>query len=78
MAEYQGCEIPEDPEYGLDYCRVKPLGDGTLRVGLTESTQPMAGRLLYVTFRSPGTHRARRRPLARWDATPWRHRFGTA
>jgi len=78
MAEYQGCEIPEDLWYDLDYCWVKPLGDGIFRVGLTDPSQTMAGRLQYVTFRSPGTHRARRRPLARWDATPWRHRFGTA
>ncbi len=67
MGEHQGCEIPEDLGYDFDYCRVKPFGDGTRRVGLTESSQPMTRRLQYVTFRSSGTHRARRRPLARRD-----------
>jgi glycine cleavage system H protein len=31
----------------------------------------MAGRLQYVTFRRPGTHRARRKPIARLESGKW-------
>jgi glycine cleavage system H protein len=71
MAEYQGCEIPEDLWYDLDYCWVRPLGDGTYRVGLTDPSQTMAGRLQYVTFRAVGTHRARKKPVARLESGKW-------
>jgi len=71
MAEYQGCEIPEDLWYDLDYVWVKPLDDGTYRVGLTDPSQTMAGRLQYVTFRRPGTHRARKKPIARLESGKW-------
>ncbi len=50
MAEYRGCELPEDLWYDLDYLWVRPNPDGTFTLGLTDPAQTMAGRVV-VGFR---------------------------
>lgn len=71
MAEYRGCELPEDLYYDLDYVWVRPNGDGTYTVGLTDPSQTMAGRVQYITIRDVGSRRARRKPLARLESGKW-------
>ncbi|MCC6608178.1 MAG: glycine cleavage system protein H [Burkholderiales bacterium] len=71
MAEYQGCELPEDLYYDLDYVWVRPEPDGTYTVGLTDPSQTMAGRVQHCTIRAVGTHRARKKPLARLESGKW-------
>ena len=57
MAEYNGCELPEDLWYDLDYLWARPNEDGTFTVGMTDPAQTMAGRVVAATFRKVGTHR---------------------
>ncbi|MCL4801425.1 MAG: hypothetical protein KJ025_17675 [Burkholderiales bacterium] len=71
MAEYQGCELPEGLYYDLDYVWVRPEPDGTFTVGLTDPSQTMAGRVQHCTIRPVGTHRARKKPLARLESGKW-------
>ncbi|MCC7487409.1 MAG: hypothetical protein IT529_20745 [Burkholderiales bacterium] len=71
MAEYQGCELPEDLYYDLDYIWVRPEGAGRYRVGVTDPSQTMAGRVVAVTMRPVGTHRAARRPVAVLESGKW-------
>ncbi|RMD71413.1 MAG: glycine cleavage system protein H [Gammaproteobacteria bacterium] len=71
MAEYRGCELPEDLYYDLDYVWVRPRGDGTYVVGVTDPAQTMAGRVQYVTFKKPGTHRKAGKPVARLESGKW-------
>jgi len=71
VSEYRGCELPEDRWYDLDYCWVKAEPDGTFRVGITDPAQTMAGRVQYVTFRHAGSHRAKRKPVARLESGKW-------
>lgn len=71
MAEYRGCELPEDLWYDLDYIWVRPEAGGMYRVGITDPSQTMAGRVQYVWIREVGTHRARRKPVARLESGKW-------
>lgn len=71
MAEYQGCELPEDLWYDLDYLWARPNSDGTFTLGLTDPAQTMAGRVVAATFRKPGTHRATGRHLGTLESGKW-------
>ena len=70
-AEYRGCELPEDLWYDLDYLWVKPEADGLFRIGITDPSQTMAGRIQHVAIRPPGSRRPRRKPLARLESGKW-------
>lgn len=69
--EYRGCELPEDLYYDLDYIWVKPEPGGAFRIGITDPSQTMAGRIQHVTIRPVGTHRRRRKPVARLESGKW-------
>lgn len=71
MIEYRGCELPEDLYYDLDYIWVKPEAGDHYRIGITDPSQTMAGRVQYVWIKETGTHRARRKPVARLESGKW-------
>lgn len=71
MSEYRGCELPPDLYYDLDYVWVRPEGDGTYTVGLTDPSQTMSGRVQYVWIKDVGTHRAWKKPVARLESGKW-------
>ena len=71
MSEYRGCELPEDLLYDLDYVWVRPEGDGTYTLGITDPAQTMAGRVQYVFFKKPGTHRPAGKAVARLESGKW-------
>lgn len=71
MIEYRGCELPPDLWYDLDYLWVAPEPDGTYRIGITDPSQTMAGRVQYVTLKPVGTHRQWKKPLARLESGKW-------
>lgn len=58
--EYNGCELPDDLFYDLDYVWVRPEDDGTFTLGITDPAQTMAGRVQYFRFRKPGSFAPRR------------------
>lgn len=71
MSEFRGCELPEDLYYDLDYVWARPEPDGTYTLGITDPAQTMAGRVQYVFFKKPGTHRAAGKPVARLESGKW-------
>lgn len=71
MAEYRGCELPEDLWYDLDYLWARPNPDGTFTLGMTDPAQTMAGRVVAASFRKPGTHRKAGRNLATLESGKW-------
>lgn len=71
MAEYQGCELPEDLWYDLDYLWARPNDDGTFVVGMTDPAQTMAGRVVAATFRKVGSHRSAGRSVATLESGKW-------
>jgi glycine cleavage system H protein len=72
MTEYRGCELPADLWYDLDYCWVRPAETGGgYRIGITDPSQTMAGRVQYVTIKDVGTHRRWKKPLARLESGKW-------
>lgn len=71
MAEYNGCELPEDLWYDLDYLWARPNEDGTFTVGMTDPAQTMAGRVVAATFRKAGTHRTAGRSVATLESGKW-------
>ena len=71
MSEYRGCDLPENLYYDLDYIWVRPEAGGTYRIGITDPSQTMAGRVQYVWIKEIGTRRARRKPVARVESGKW-------
>lgn len=69
--EYRGCELPEDLYYDLDYIWVVPEAEGLYRIGITDPSQTMAGRVQYVTVKAVGTHRRWKKPVARPESGKW-------
>lgn len=67
-----GCEFrPElyyDPEFQI-WARIE--GDGTLAIGMTDISQTIAGRILHVRVRRPGTPRPAGKPVATIESGKW-------
>jgi glycine cleavage system H protein len=71
VIEYRGCELPENLYYDLDYIWVRPEADNCYRVGITDPSQTMAGRVQHVWIKEVGTRRARKKPVARLESGKW-------
>jgi len=71
MIEYRGCELPPDLYYDLDYLWVRPEADGTCRIGVTDPSQTMAGRVLHVSIKKVGTHFDIGRHVAVLESGKW-------
>ncbi len=73
MSEYRGCELPEDLWYDLDYLWIRPDAgaEDTFTVGLTDPAQTMAGRVVSVLLRKPGTHRRVGKHLGVLESGKW-------
>ncbi|MHB1239528.1 MAG: glycine cleavage system protein H [Gammaproteobacteria bacterium] len=71
MAEYRGCELPEDLYYDLDYVWVRPEPDGVYTLGITDPAQTMAGRVQYIFFKKVGTRRKAGKSVARLESGKW-------
>ncbi len=72
MIEYNGCEYRPGLHYDKDYqIWVRPDPDGTLVVGMTDISQTIAGRILHVRVRRPGTARPTGKPVATIESGKW-------
>jgi glycine cleavage system H protein len=71
MIEYRGCELPDDLYYDLDYIWVRPESGDVYRIGITDPSQTMAGRVQYVWIRDVGTHRKRTKSVATLESGKW-------
>lgn len=71
MANYHGCDLPEDLYYDLDYVWVRPEEDGTFTLGITDPAQTMSGRVQYARFKKPGKHIKSGKPVGRLESSKW-------
>lgn len=67
-----GCEFRADLYYDKDFqIWVRREGDGSLTVGMTDISQTIAGKILHVRVRRPGTHRPAGKPVATIESGKW-------
>jgi glycine cleavage system H protein len=71
MAEYRGCQLPEDLYYDLDYVWLRPGNDGLVTIGVTDPAQTMGGRILSVHIKKPGTALRPGRHVATLESGKW-------
>lgn len=70
--ECNGCEFRPELYYDTEYqIWVRIEEDGTLAVGMTDISQTIAGRILHVRVRRPGTLRPAGRPVATIESGKW-------
>lgn len=67
-----GCEFKPELYYDKEFqIWVSDEGDGTLKVGMTDISQTIAGRILHVRVRKPGTLRPAGKPVATVESGKW-------
>ncbi len=67
-----GCEFRPELYYDRNYqIWVRVEDDGTLAVGMTDISQTIAGRILHVRVRRPGTLRPAGKPVATIESGKW-------
>ena len=72
MMECNGCEFRPELYYDSEYqIWVRREDDGVLTVGMTDISQTIAGRILHVRVRKPGTLRPRGKPVATIESGKW-------
>ncbi|MHB1950710.1 MAG: glycine cleavage system protein H [Acidiferrobacteraceae bacterium] len=71
MAEYRGCELPEDLFYDLDYVWARPEEGGLIMLGITDAAQTMAGRVQKIRIKKAGTELAKGRHVATLESGKW-------
>ncbi len=71
MAEYRGCELPEDLFYDLDYVWARPEDNGQVTLGITDGAQTMAGRVQKIRIKKVGFHVAAGRHVATLESGKW-------
>ena len=70
--EFQGCEFRHELHYDKEYqIWVRREADGTLTIGMTDISQTIAGRILHVRVRRPGTVRPAGKPVATIESGKW-------
>ncbi len=70
--ECNGCEFRPELYYDRDYqIWVRIEEDGTLSVGMTDISQTIAGKILHVRVRKPGTLRPAGKPVATIESGKW-------
>jgi glycine cleavage system H protein len=67
-----GCEFHPELFYDDEYqIWVRREDDGTLTVGMTDLSQTIAGKILHVRVRRPGTRRPPGKPVATIESGKW-------
>jgi glycine cleavage system H protein len=67
-----GCEFRPDLFYDDEYqIWLRPEGDGTVYVGMTDISQAIAGKVLHVRVRKPGSQRPKGKPVATVETGKW-------
>lgn len=70
--EVRGCVLPLHLHYSVaDHTWVHLLDDGTVRVGMTDVAQNLAGPLLHAKPKKVGTVRPQGKPLATVESSKW-------
>lgn len=70
--EFHGCEFRPELYYDDEYqVWARREDDGTLTVGMTDISQSIAGKILHVRVRRPGTRRPPGKPVATIESGKW-------
>ncbi|MEJ2058947.1 MAG: glycine cleavage system protein H [Gammaproteobacteria bacterium] len=70
--ECNGCEFRPELYYDDEYqIWVRREDDDTLTVGMTDISQTIAGKILHVRVRRPGTRRPPGKPVATIESGKW-------
>ena len=70
--ECNGCEFRPELYYDDEYqIWVRPEADGTVSVGMTDISQTIAGKVLHVRVRRPGSSRPKGKPVATIETGKW-------
>lgn len=70
--ECNGCEFHPELYYDREFqIWVRREADGTLTVGMTDLSQTIAGKILHVRVRRPGTRRPPGKPVATIESGKW-------
>ena len=72
MQVYRGCAIPEELLYSVEFNNWVRLEDrGTALLGMTDMAQSMCGKIVSITWKSPGKVIRRGRTLAVIESAKW-------
>lgn len=71
MAEYRGCDLPEDLYYDLDYVWLRPGEDGLITIGVTDPAQTMGGRMQAAHIKKIGAAIRAGRHVATLESGKW-------
>ncbi|MDH3326331.1 MAG: glycine cleavage system protein H [Gammaproteobacteria bacterium] len=67
-----GCEFKPDLYYDDQFqIWVSKEEDGTLKVGMTDLSQSIAGKIMHLRVRKPGTRRPPGKPVATVESAKW-------
>ena len=67
-----GCEFNPDLYYDSEFqIWLSKEDDGTLKVGMTDLSQSIAGRIMHIRVRKPGTRRPSGKPVATVESAKW-------
>jgi glycine cleavage system H protein len=70
--EFNGCEFRPELYYDAEFqIWVRPEADGTVAVGMTDLSQTIAGKVLHVRVRKPGSRRPKGKPVATVETGKW-------
>lgn len=70
--ECNGCEFRPELYYDNEYqIWVRREEDATLTIGMTDISQTIAGKILHVRVRKPGTFRPSGKPVATIESGKW-------
>jgi len=67
-----GCEFRPELYYDQEMqIWIEKQDDGTLRVGMTDISQSIAGKIMHIRVRKPGTRRPSGKPVATIESAKW-------
>lgn len=67
-----GCEFRSDLYYDDEFqIWLSKEDDGTLKVGMTDLSQSIAGKIMHLRVRKPGTRRPSGKPVATVESAKW-------
>jgi len=67
-----GCEFRPELYYDKEFqIWVSKQDDGSLRVGMTDISQSIAGKIMHIRVRKPGTRRPSGKPVATIESAKW-------
>jgi glycine cleavage system H protein len=72
MTRVRGCEVPEELHYWVEkHVWARDDGDGLLTIGVTDTAQHLAARVVAITAKKVGRHVERGQSVATLESGKW-------